>query len=237
MMSEATGEKDTVRALCGLAIMGAVKQTILPAYQATGHDADITWDPTTKLMERINAGERGDVVVLISWAIDELIDRDIITAKSRTPIARARLGLGVRAGEPKPDISTVEAFRQALLDAPSIVYSRAGASGIYFEQLIDQLGIGDEVRAKSVVIPAGLTGEPVARGEADLAVQQISELMSVSGIDVVGPVPPEVQTSTDFEAAIFTEAANPAGARRFINALTSPEARQAYEATGLIAIC
>jgi molybdate transport system substrate-binding protein len=236
-MSEATSEKDTVRALCGLAIMGAVEQTILPAYRASGHEAHITWEPTTKLMERINAGERGDVVVLISWAIDELIDREIITAKSRTPIARARLGLGVRAGEPKPDISTVDAFRQALLDAPSIAYSRAGASGIYFEQLIDQLGIGDDVRAKSVVIPAGLTGEPVARGEADLAVQQISELMSVPGIDVVGPVPPEVQTSTDFEAAIFTGAANPAGARRFITALTSPEARRAYEATGLIAIC
>jgi molybdate transport system substrate-binding protein len=236
-MSEATTEKDTVRALCGLAIMGAVEQTILPAYRASGHEADITWEPTTKLMERINAGERGDVVVAISWAINELIDREIITAKSRAPIARARLGLGVRAGQPKPDISTVAAFRQALLDAPSIVYSRGGASGIYFEQLIDQLGIGDEVRAKSVVIPAGLTGEPVARGEAELAVQQISELMAVPGIDVVGPVPPEVQTSTDFEAAIFTEAANPAGARRFINALTSPEARQAYEATGLIAIC
>src|SRR3954471_15052021 len=141
-MSEATTEKDTVRALCGLAIMGAVEQTILPAYRASGHEADITWDPTTKLMERINAGERGDVVVLISWAINELIDREIITAKSRAPIARARLGLGVRAGQPKPDISTVAAFRQALLDAPSIVYSRGGASGIYFEQLIDQLGIG-----------------------------------------------------------------------------------------------
>lgn len=236
-MSEATGENDTVRALCGLAIVGAVEQTILPAYRASGHDADITWEPTTKLMERINAGERGDVVVAISWAINELIDRDIIMGRTRTPIARARLGLGVRAGAPKPDIATVDAFRQALLAAPSVVYSRAGASGIYFEQLIDQLGIGDEVRAKSVVIPAGLTGEPVARGEAELAVQQISELMSVPGIDVVGPVPPEVQTSTDFEAAIFTEAANPTGARRFINALTSPEARRAYEATGLIAIC
>jgi molybdate transport system substrate-binding protein len=237
MATEETGAQDTVRALCGLAIIGAVNQTILPAYRASGHDADITWEPTTKLMERINAGERGDVVVLISWAINELIDRDIIVAKSRTPIARAVLGLGVRSGAPKPDISTVAAFRQALLEAPSIVYSRAGASGIYFEQLIDQLGIGDEVRAKSVVIPAGLTGEPVARGEADLAVQQISELMSVPGIEVVGPVPPEIQTDTDFEAAIFTEASNPTGARRFIDALVSPEARRAYQATGLIAIC
>src|SRR3954454_12743014 len=131
MASQAGNAKDTVRALCGLAIIGAAEQTILPAYRSSGHDADVSWDPTTKLMERINAGERGDVVVAISWAIDELIEREIITAQSRTPVARALLGLGVRAGEPKPDISTVDAFQQALLDAPSIVYSRAGASGIY----------------------------------------------------------------------------------------------------------
>jgi molybdate transport system substrate-binding protein len=236
MASETANAKDTVRALCGLAIIGAVEQTILPAYRASGHDADISWDPTTKLMERINAGERGDVVVAISWAIDELTERGLITQESRTPVARALLGLGVRAGEPKPDISTVDAFRQALLDAPSIVYSRAGASGIYFEKLIDRLGIGDEVRAKSLVIPAGLTGEPVARGEAELAVQQISELRSVPGIDVVGPVPPEVQTNTDFEAAIFTGATNPAGGQLFIAALVSPEARSAYEAAGLVAL-
>src|SRR3954469_25796318 len=106
MSSEAANAKDTVRALCGMAIIGAVEQTILPAYRASGHDAEISWDPTTKLMERINAGERGDVVVLISWAIDELINLEIVTAKTRTPIAGALPGLGVRAGEPKPDIST-----------------------------------------------------------------------------------------------------------------------------------
>ena len=111
-------------------------------------------------MERINAGERGDVVVAISWAIDELIDRGIITAKSRTPIARARLGLGVRGGEPKPDISTVKAFRQALLDAPSIVYSRAGASGIYFEQLTTSLASATKCEPRASSSPPD---SPVSR--------------------------------------------------------------------------
>jgi molybdate transport system substrate-binding protein len=233
-LTEATGERDVVKAMCGLAIMGAVNQTILPAYRAGGHDADIIWDPTTRLMERVNAGERADVVVAITWAIDELMSRGIVSADSRTPVARAQLGIAVRAGAPKPDIGTVEALRQTLLAAPSIVYSRAGASGIYFEQLIDKLGIGAEVRAKSIVIPAGLTAELLPHGQAEMAIQQISELMAVPGVDVVGPVPADVQTNTDFEAAIFTEASNPAGARRFIAALVSPQARRAYEATGLV---
>jgi molybdate transport system substrate-binding protein len=145
------------------------------------------------------------------------------------------LGVGVKQGAPRPDIGTVEAFKRAMTGARAVAYSRAGASGIYFAQLIERLGIAAEVNARAVVIPMGFTAEKVAGGEADLAVQQISELMTVPGIDVVGPFPDAIQVASRFEAAIFAEAANPRGAEAFLRLLVSPAAAEAYAKGGLTA--
>jgi molybdate transport system substrate-binding protein len=129
--------------------------------------------------------------------------------------------------------SDAETLKALLLDVPSIVYSRAGASGIYFEKLIDRLGIGEEIRAKSLIIPAGLTGEKVRDGQVALAVQQMSELRAVQGIDIIGPFPADVQQTTNFSAAVFFDAEDPTGAEAFIAALTTPAAREAFLARGL----
>ena len=120
-----------------------------------------------------------------------------------------------------------------MVDARAVAYSKAGASGIYFADLIVRLGIAEAVNAKAVIIPMGFTAEKVANGEADLAVQQISELMTVPGIDVVGPFPAEIQVASRFDAAIFTDAANSPGAQAFLRLLTSPAAAQAYADGGL----
>lgn len=233
MSSEPT-QTGAIVVLSALAIMGAVNDTILPAFNnGDTATASVSWDPTTVLMRRIAAGERGDVIVAIDGPMDELVANGLVDPTSRVSVAQAVVGVAVRAGAPKPDISTAAHLRQTLLDVPSLVYSRAGASGIYFEKLIDQLGIGAEVRAKSLVIPAGITAERVASGEVELAIQQISELMVVSGVDIVGAMPAEVQATTDFSAAIFIDAVNRAGAARFIAALVSPQARSAYLQTGL----
>ncbi|HWA19591.1 MAG TPA: substrate-binding domain-containing protein [Devosia sp.] len=228
--------QQSVSVMSGLAIMAAVEQTILPAYRATGRDAKMIWDPTTKLIERIDAGERADLIIAIKEPMDELAARGIIVSETRLPLVRALVGAAVRAGAAIPIIATVSDLRHALLAAASIVYSRAGASGIYFEKLIDRLGIGAEIRAKSVVIPAGLTAEVVARGEAEMAIQQVSELMAVPGVELVGSMPAEVQANTDFDLALFTGTGNAEGARSFAAALRSDEARHAYEATGLKAL-
>ena len=141
---------------------------------------------------------------------------------------------GVRNGAVKPDVSTVASFKSAMVAARAVAYSKAGASGIYFAQLIERLGIAEAVNARAVIIPMGFTAEKVASGEADIAIQQISELMSIAGIDVAGPFPADIQAVTTFDAAVFTDAVNPEGAAAFLQALTSPAAATAYVNGGLI---
>jgi molybdate transport system substrate-binding protein len=234
MNSNVQDETQAVSVMSALAIMAAVNETILPAFNRGREVASVSWDPTTVLMQRIAAGERADAIVAIDLAMDELAASKLIVPATRVPIAQAVVGIAVRAGAAKPDISTADRLRQALLDAPSIVFSKAGASGIYFEKLIDRLGIGAAVRAKSMIVPAGLTAEHVANGAVEMAIQQVSELRVVPGVEIVGPMPAEVQATTDFAAAVFSEAANPSGAARFIAALVTRQARSAYEATGLV---
>jgi molybdate transport system substrate-binding protein len=223
-----------VTIMSALAIMAMVNDTVLPAFGRDGSTVELIWDPTVALMKRIADGETADGIVAIDWALDELAGKGMIDTASRRPIAQAVVGLAVKAGAPRPDISTAEKLKNTLLATPSLVFSQAGASGIYFEKLIDRLGIGDAIRAKALVIPRGLTGERLASGEVELAIQQLSELMVVPGIDVVGPFPPELQATTEFSAAIFTEAKYPRGAARFIEALMTDDARAAYTRTGLV---
>jgi molybdate transport system substrate-binding protein len=219
------------RFMCALVIVDAVKQDIL---SRLGEDApEIVWDPTAALMKRIEAGERADGIFAIDGSLDELEARGVISGATRRPLVQAEFGIAVQPGMQISAPADGEALKALLLRVPSIVYSRAGASGIYFEKLIDRLGIGEEIRAKSLVIPAGLTGEKVRDGQAALAVQQMSELRAVQGIDIIGPFPADVQQTTDFSAAVLSDAEDPTGAEAFIAALTTPAAREAYLARGL----
>ncbi|OYU87844.1 MAG: molybdate ABC transporter substrate-binding protein [Bradyrhizobiaceae bacterium PARB1] len=220
--------------MSALAVEVAFKRWIVPGFeQQTGIRTDIIWDPTTVLMRRVRDGERADVILAIDHAMDELEKESVIRRDTRIPIARAMVGLGVRHGAPKPDISTLEALKDVLTGARSVAYSLGGASGIYFQDLIKRLGIADEVNARAVTIPAGFTATKIISGEAEFAVQQVSELMSVDGVDIVGPFPDEIQTFTDFSAAIFTDARHPDAASAFLDALGSGAAATAYEKGGL----
>jgi molybdate transport system substrate-binding protein len=168
--------------------------------------------------------------------MDKLVERGIVRKDSRVTLADSVLGVGVKQGAPKPDVSTLEAFKKAMLNARAVVYSQAGASGIYFTKMCEKLGIADEVLSRAVTIPMGFTGEKVVSGEADVAIQQISELMTVPGIDIAGPFPPEIQTKTQFDAAIFNDATNLEGATAFLNLLKSPAAAKAYGDGGLVSL-
>lgn len=216
-----------------LAVEVAFKRFLLPTWRAVGGEVEVDWDPTAVLMRRISSGQRADALVMIDASMRELAAEGIVRADTMTPIARAGFGLGVRAGARHPDISTPDRFRNALAAACSIAYSRTGASGLYFAELIQRLGIADTVNAKAVVIPAGFTAQRLLTGECDLAVQQISELMSVEGVEVVGPFPDEFQVATDFSVAIFTEAKAPDLAARFIAHLSTSQAAEAYHNGGL----
>ena len=225
----------TVRVMAGLAVEVAVNRWLKPAFEAeTGLRLDIDWRPTAAIMKSIDVGDRADVIIGIDNSMDKLVERGIVQAATRVPLADSILGGGVKGGAKRPDISTTEAFKRAMVEARGVAYSKAGASGIYFANLIERLGIADAVNARAVVIPMGFTAEKVASGEAELAIQQVSELMTVPGIDVVGPFPPELQTVTRFDAAIFTDAKNASGAAAFMAKLTSSAAAKAYSDGGLV---
>ena len=226
---------ENLKLMSTLAVEMAFKTWLLPAWRKSGAAIDVEWSPTAVLMQNIEGGRRADVVVLIDGPMARLASAGIVMPESVTPVATAGFGIGMRAGSVLPDISTSEKFKTALLEARSIVYSKTGASGIYFADLVTKLGIADEINAKSIVIPAGFTGEKVVTGEADLAIQQVSELMSVEGIEVVGPFPATLQVTTDFSAAIFVEAQQPELAWTFLAHLTSPAAHEAYSNGGLVA--
>jgi molybdate transport system substrate-binding protein len=228
-------QKNTVSVMSGLALEVAINRWLKPKFEAeTGFRLDIDWRPTTAIMQSIDEGRRADVIIAIDGSMDRLVKDGIVRPDTRASLADSVLGVGVRQGAPRPDISTVDAFKRAMLAARAVAYSKAGASGLYFSKLIDRLGVAEAVNARAVVIPMGFTAEKVASGEAELAIQQISELMSVPGIDIVGPFPAEVQTISTFDAAIFTDAANPQGASALLEALTSPAAAKAYADGGLV---
>jgi len=218
---------------CALVVRGAFDAHVIPAFEAAGGRAAIHWAPTTVIMKALEAGEIADAVLVLSDAMDRLIAENRVEPETRVDAVRSRYGLAVKAGAPHPDISTVEALKQTLTAARSVAYSRTGASGIYFAGLLPRLGLAEAVNAKATIIPQGFTAEKLVSGEADIAVQQISELMVVPGIEVVGPFPDPVQEVTTFAAAILRGATDRAGAARFLAGLTTPEAAAAYRASGL----
>jgi molybdate transport system substrate-binding protein len=221
-----------LKLLSTLATKGALV-SLLPAFtQATGIQVTVDYGPTNALLPRLRAGAGADVAILTRSAIDELAGEGMIVPESRADIALSRVGIAVRAGAPKPDIGSAEALKAALLGAKSIAYSKIGASGVYFADLIQRLGIADAVNAKAK-ITAGLTGRLAASGEVELAVQQVSELMQVTGIDIVGPLPAEVEPGTVFAAGVVSRSARRDAAAKLIAHLSSPTAATAYAAAGL----
>jgi molybdate transport system substrate-binding protein len=197
-----------------------------------GVEFSASYQSTVALMERIASGEGADIAIITDMAIETLIAQGRVLRESRRDLASSVVGLAVRAGASRPDISTPDALKHALLSARSITYTVSGASGIHFAQVIESLGIADTVKAKAIVRD-GLAGELAARGEVELAVQQISELMQVKGIDIVGPLPAEVQKSTVFSAGIFTSAKDPADAGALIAWLSTPETAAIIRAKGM----
>jgi molybdate transport system substrate-binding protein len=182
---------------------------------------------------RLQRGEPVDVVILAGSALDDLTAQGKVLAGSRVDLARSSIGMAVRAGARKPDISSVEALKRTLLEAQSIAYS-ASASGFYLStELFPRLGIADRIQAKSQRIESERVGTVVARGGAELGFQQISELLGVPGTDYVGPLPPGAQKITIYSAGIGTAAKAPVGARALIKFLASPAAAAAVTKSGL----
>ncbi len=202
------------------------KKKIVTAATSMGTGSD-------SIPSRLERGEPVDVVIVADAALVQLIKGGMILAESRTLLARSSIGMAVRAGAPKPNISSVDAFKRTLLQAKSIAYS-ASVSGHYLTtELFQRLGIADQIMRKSRRIEGERVGDVVARGEAEIGFQQVSELLPVPGIELVGPLPPEVQKVSKFSAGVPVGAGDSDAAHALIRFLASPDAADAIRKSGM----
>ena len=212
---------------------------LVPAFErmtrhtvATSFGASMGGAPDS-IPSRLSRGEPADIVIMARPALDLLIAQGTVVPGSAVDLVRSEIGMAVRHGAPKPDISSVEALTRTLLAARSIAYS-ASASGVYLAtDLFPRLGVADQIRDKSRRIESERVGAVVARGDAEIGFQQVSELLPIAGIDYVGPLPPGAQQVTVFSAGMAARAGAPAAARALIAFLASPAAAPAIRKTGL----
>ncbi len=205
---------------------------------ATGNKLTISYAVAGELLKRIEGGEFADMTILPRPWFDPLLTERKIAAGNQIVLARSTVGVSVRTGAPKPDISSVDAVRRSLLAAKSIVYAdpaKGGASGVHFARVLEKLGIVEEMKPKTILIPGAGAAEVVARGEAQIAVSQTIDLIRVAGADYVGPLPPELQNTTDFvfSAGVLTGAKEPEAAKALIKFLSRPDAARAIKAKGM----
>jgi len=224
---------NTIRMLSTLGLMGAMRSLSSAFEAASGIRVDADYAPTLALLKRLRAEEAADLVILTREGLDEMIAEGRVIADGAADLARSYVGIAVLAGRAHPDIATEAGLRRTLLAARSVAYSRLGASGVYFAQLIVRMGLAAEINAKATIVEQGFTAERLVSGEADLAVQQISELKQVGGIEVIGPVPHELQTPAVFSAGRMANAKHADAADRLLRFLASPEVVPALRQSGL----
>jgi predicted neuraminidase/ABC-type molybdate transport system substrate-binding protein len=229
---------DEIKVVTSGAFTAAYLELVPQFERATGHKIVTAFGPSMgsspdAIPNRLRRGDPIDVVILAASALDGLIADGKVVRGSRVELVRSSIGMAVRSGAPKPDITTLEAFTKTVMAARSLAFS-SSASGVYFfSELFPRLGIADAMRAKSKMVESGPAGALVARGEAEIAFQQISELLPVAGIDYVGPLPKEAQRVTVFAAGIATAARAPAAAKALLEFLASPAADAAIRKSGL----
>lgn len=198
-----------MKLLCTLAFSGVV-EALRPGFEAAqGVRLRTEFLPTAVLMPRLQSGEGADVAILTAEGIDTLVAAGLVRGESRTDLGRSFVGVAVRAGAPRPDLSTAETFVAALLGARSVAMSRQGASGLFLAGLLQRLGIAEAVLAKATIIESGYTAELAARGDVELALQQVSELMVVPGVDIAGRLPAALGGDSVFAGGVLCESGRP----------------------------
>jgi molybdate transport system substrate-binding protein len=197
----------------------------------------MTYGATAGLIERVAKGETFDVAVLTKPAMDDLVKQGKVAAQGSVDVARAGIGVAMRPGAPRPDLSSTEAFKKTMLNAKSVAYTDpagGGGSGVYAGELVKRLGIADEMKPKTRLAPAGTSSARlVASGEAEFAIQTISELVLATGIEVAGPLPPELQMYTVMSAGIGATASDKVAAQRLVDTLASPALAPVLRNAGL----
>ena len=230
------GEAAEVKVLSAGAVRGIVTDLAEAFRRETGHTVTLAFGTVGVVRQKLAAGEPADVVIMTDAAIEEMARQGAVAAGTRADLARAGIGVGVREGAPRPDIATPEALKQTLLAAKSLVYvdpAQGGTSGIHFASVLQRLGIAEAVKGKTLLVPGGYAAEKLAKGEAELVVHQISEILPVKGVTLVGPLPKDLQKITVYSAGLAARSAQPEAARAFIAFMARPAFKAKFAEAGL----
>lgn len=204
--------------------------------QATGTTVKVDNDTAGALTRRVTGGESFDVLILTPGGLADLQKSGRVASGAVTPLAKVGIGIAVKDGAPKPDISSVAAFKATLLAARKVAMidpAAGGSSGIYLTRLFETMGIADAIKAKAILVPGGLVATRVVSGEADIAIHQISEILAVKGAELVGPLPAEIQNFTIYAGALAPNTTQPKEAAAFLATLTGPDAAAVLAAKGM----
>jgi molybdate transport system substrate-binding protein len=219
---------------------GAFKQVLLaivPEYEhQSGNTVKVENDTVGAVVKRVENGDAFDVVIVSPAAVDALAREGKVAPGSQANLARVGVGVVVKEGAPRPDISSVDAFKHALIAAKSVAYidpASGGSSGIFVDHLLDKLGIAGEVRPKAKLIPGGAVADHIADGEADIGVHQISEILPVKGVTLVGPLPAEIQNYTDYAAGVGAQSRESDAAKALIKVLAGPAGAAVFKSKGM----
>ena len=235
MLATTSGSAAEIKILTSVALTSAFNEIAANFEQATGNKFNIGYSLIADIRKRMLDGETADVIILSRSVMDELDKQEKFASGSITNIAGTPVALAVRAGAPKPDISTVDALKRTLLAAKSIAYAdpaKGGAAGVYFAHVVERLGIADQLKSKTILMPGAQAPEVVAKGEAELGVAQTSEIVPVAGAQVLGPLPGEFASTTLFTAGIGATTKVPEAAKSLIQFLTGPVAVPVFSAKG-----
>ncbi len=233
LLAQGVATAAEIRLTCTHALKATVLD-LIPAFErATGNKLIMRFDVVAGVKRQIEAGDPFDVACLNPSMVDDLIGKGKIASGSRADIARAGIGLAVRAGAPKPEISSVDAFKRALLNAKSIAHSAEGQSGVYFKEMIDRLGIAEQLKPKLIATRPGHATTAVVSGEAEMLVVVASSIVADPGVTLVGLIPTELQHYSTFALAISAESKERDAATALIKYLTGPAAAPVLKSKGM----
>jgi molybdate transport system substrate-binding protein len=232
VMTHASARAAEIVVLTNLGVVSAVRD-LAPAFErASGHKVIVSFELGNAMMQKINSNAPADLVTQTPDVVDSLIKQGKVVGE-RVDFARAGIGVAVKAGAPKPDIGSADAFKRSMLAAKSIAYSRAGASGVYVANLMERLGIADQVKDKVKLVDGVPVAELVAKGDVEIGMQQINVILPVAGIDYVGPLPAELQGYVVFGAGILAISKAPEAARAMAQFMAAPEAAPLIRKSGM----
>ena len=226
---------DEIKVMASVALKSTLDDLAAKFESTGGGKVTMVYGLAAQLKQRVSNGEADDVAILIRPMMEDLLKQGKLTAGSLANVGGTPVAIAIRAGAPKPDIGTVDALKHTLIVAKSISYAdpaKGGASGVYFAKVVGQLGLTDELKAKTILVPGAEAPELVAKGEAELGVAQGSEIIPVAGAEMLGPLPGNLGSVTLFTAGIATASKAPDTAKAFIKFITGPEAALVLKAKG-----